>query len=241
MLGHRTRWFAAGRFQRGVGIGTFRGYKMAYRLRSADEHVLAASFDKDLFLAAIPDYRLPGDATVLDVGAHIGTFAVFLAKKAPRGRVFAIEASRETCALLRINSQLNGTTNVVVDHLALAGQDGVIDLHHDPDGNWGHSITRNFGTSSETVAASTLQTYLRTRDITSVNLAKFNCEGAEFPILLSTPVETLRLFDTMIILYHGDLVAETPARLLAHLTDCGFATRIINEDEHRGWIIANRR
>lgn len=142
VVAHRLRWSAFAYREAAIGVGTFGGYDVAYRIGSVDAAVLGHSFDKDIFLSAIPEYSLPADAVVLDVGAHIGTFSLLASKKAPQGCVFAIEASRDTFNLLKTNVSMNGLRNVIVDHLALTDRIGMVSLHHDPDGNYGHSITK---------------------------------------------------------------------------------------------------
>jgi FkbM family methyltransferase len=239
-LGHRARWLASGHRGAGIGIGHFDGCRIAYRLHSVDTGVLGQSFDHDIFFAAIPDYLLPDDGIVLDVGAHIGTFSVLAAGRVSRGRVYAIEASRETSDLLRVNVDLNGCTNVVAEHLALADVDGEVALYHDPEGNYGHSITKPLSASSEVVRGQTLATFMRERGITSVALAKFNCEGAEFRILLSAPRETVRCIRKMIVLYHCDLVQEPVSALVDSLSAAGFATEVRRTAADRGWLIATR-
>ena len=235
-LGHRARWLASGHRGAGIGIGHFDGYRIAYRLHSVDSEVLGHSFQHDIFFAAIPDEVLPGDGVVLDVGAHIGTFSVLAAARVPRGRVYAIEASRETFDLLRVNVDLNGGTNVAAEHLALADVDGEVALYHDPEGNYGHSITKPLSPSTEVVRGQTLATFMRERGITSVALAKFNCEGAEFRILLSAPRETVRRIRKMIVLYHCDLVQEPVSTLVDHLAAAGFATELRNTSRRSGMV-----
>jgi len=240
LSGHRLRWLASGRRGVGIGIGSFAGNRVAYRLHSADALVLGHSFDHDIFLTAVPEYALPEDAVVLDVGAHIGTFSLLAANQARRGQVFAIEASRENFELLSVNVALSRRTNLVAEHLALAGRNGVVQLHHDPDGNYGHSITTLLSSTSETVNGVTLERYLYERGIASVDLAKFNCEGAEFPILLSTPTKVLRRIKKAIVLYHCDMVEESAGTLVDRLAASGFTTRLMNQTSNRGWIIATR-
>jgi FkbM family methyltransferase len=237
---HRARWLASGHRGAGIGIGTFDGHRIAYRLHSVDSEVLGHSFGHDIFFAAIPGYVLPDDGVVLDVGAHIGTFSVLAAERVPRGRVFAVEASRDTFNLLRVNVVLNRRTNVVAEHLALAGVDGDVSLYHDPEGNYGHSITKPLSPSTEVVRGQTLATFIQAHGITSIALAKFNCEGAEFGILLSAARETVRRIGKMIVLYHCDLVQEPVSVLIEHLAAAGFATEVRETSADRGWLIATR-
>ncbi len=239
-LGHRARWIASGHRGAGIGIGHFDGCRIAYRLHSVDTEVLGHSFDHDIFFAAIPDYVLPDDGIVLDVGAHIGTFSVLAAARVPRGRVYAIEASRETFGLLRVNVGLNNRTNVFAEHLALASVDGEVALYHDPEGNYGHTITKPLSPSSEVVRGQTLATFMHERGVASVALAKFNCEGAEFRILLSATRETVRRIHKLIVLYHCDLVQEPVSALVDSLASAGFATEVRQTSSDRGWLIATR-
>jgi FkbM family methyltransferase len=175
------------------------------------------------------------------VGAHIGTFSLLAATKVPHGRVLAIEASMETYNFLRVNIALNNLQNVTPVHLALADGPGFTVLHHD-QGNWGHSIMKQFSSHGEQVPKNSLSGFCAEHNITKIGLIKFNCEGAEFPILLNTPVEFLRNVRAMLVLYHCDLVSGYSREdLLEHLRSAGFTTAIRNENGERGWIVASRR
>ncbi len=237
---HRVRWLATGRRGRGIGLSRFDGRLVAYRLHSVDTAVLHHSFDRDIFFAAIPDLALADDAVILDAGAHIGTFALLASEKVPNGRVYAVEASAETCDLLRTNITLNRRHNIVADHLAMAGANGPVTLHHDPEGNYGHSITKQLSGSSEVVEGITLEHFLDAHGIGAVAIAKFNCEGAEFPVLLATPPTVLARIRTMVILYHCDLSGRPVSVLIDHLHTAGFRTTHREDSMDRGWLIARR-
>jgi len=59
----------------------------------------------------------PGAAdVVIDCGAFLGFGAIRIARDAPAGRVFAVEASRECHALLKRNVEANGAANVTPLH-----------------------------------------------------------------------------------------------------------------------------
>ena len=237
---HRLRWLASRRRGRGIGIGTFDGRCIAYRLHSVDTAVLHHSFDNDIFFRAVPDLVIDDAAVILDIGAHIGTFALLASEKAPRGRIYAVEASRETFTLLKTNIELNGRRNITAEHLAIAGSNQRVRLHHDPEGNYGHSITRQLSDSSEEVDGVSLARLLDDRGIAAAALAKFNCEGAEFPSLLAAPAAVLRRITTMLVLYHCDLAEQPVTALTGHLAAAGFRIELREESADRGWIIARR-
>jgi hypothetical protein len=130
--------------------------------------------------------------------------------------------------------------NVYPFHLALSGHTCSVRLHYDQD-NWGHSIVASLSDTGETVAAETLQYFMARQGIERCAYAKFNCEGAEFPIILNSPPETLRRIRMMLILYHCDLyTSASEVTLENHLHSAGFGTVIRNKRAKRGWLIAVR-
>jgi len=223
-----------------LAVSTFDGFAVAYRQGTADEDVLKHSFENDMFFSGMPDYR-PGERDViLDVGAHIGTFSMLAARFATHGRVYSVEASQDTFNFLRINAALNPQLPMVPVHLALSDHDGSITLHHD-SGNWGHSTVKQLSAISESVKCQSLNTFFAQQGIESCAFVKFNCEGAEFPILYSASAETLLSIRRMLILYHCDLWEKsTELELVDFLERHGFSCEISNRSELRGWIHAVR-
>jgi FkbM family methyltransferase len=214
------------------------GFSVAFRRGSADERVIEQSFERDIFFEAVPDYRPRETDVILDVGAHIGTFSMVAARRVPSGKVYAVEANRDSFNYLSVNLALNGIHNVEANHLALADRDGIVRLHHDARGNWGHSITARLSSRGEDVAAQTLQTFMAARAIEAVSLAKFNCEGAEFPILMTAPTEALRRLRLVIVLLHEDLAGGYQSEgLVRRLRDCGFSIALEKMRKRRGWLI----
>lgn len=221
-------------------IGSFGGFDVAYRVGTSDEKVIAHSFDHDIFFTGVPEYVPREGDTILDVGAHIGTFSLLAATKAPRIKVHAIEASRDTFNLLKINVALNRSDNITAHRVALADRKGTIDLYH-ATGNWGHSVVKEMSRFSETVPCTTMTDFLAENRIERIGFIKFNVEGAEFPILLGTSPDVLRRFDTMLVLYHCDLWEKNTERdLMEHLGRSGFRCVVRERTEQRGWIVATR-
>ena len=224
-----------------LDIGSFGGFEVAYRKGTADEKVIGDSFDDDIFFTGVPEYAPREEDVILDVGAHIGAFSLLASAKAPRGHVHAIEASRDTFNLLRINVALNRAANIQAHHLALTDRKGTIELFH-AGGNWEHSIVKPMSRSSEIVRCTTLTDFLTCHHIDRCAFSKFNVEGAEFPILLNTPEAVLQRFGTMLVLYHCDLwKGNTEQDLIDHLLAGGFHCALRERTDHRGWIIATRK
>jgi len=221
-------------------IRSFGRFEIAYRKKTADESVLAHSFDNDIFFSGMPQYHPADTDVILDVGAHIGTFALLAASKVPLGTVYAIEACKDTYNYLRLNAALNKLTNISPFHLALSDRQGTCTLYYD-SGNWGHSVVSQLSNDGEVVRCCTLQHFLDENIIQKCDFIKFNCEGAEFPILLSSPPDLFKRVEKMLVLYHCDLwTRNSVEELVNHLQASGFECKITNRTEKRGWIIAIR-
>ncbi|MBV6397074.1 MAG: hypothetical protein HFACDABA_02679 [Anaerolineales bacterium] len=224
-----------------LAIGDFDGYQIAYRKGTADELVAKHSFGNDIFFSGVPEYRPAEDHIIIEVGAHIGTFSILAASKVKRGHVYAIEASADSANYLRVNAALNHCDNLSVHQLALADREGALELYHDT-GTWGHSTVKAYSQASETVRATTLSAFIKSNHIERCDFIKFNCEGAEFPILMSATAEVLQNIKMMLILFHCDLWAKnTELDLIAHLEEAGFKCVVRNQIGGRGWIVAENR
>jgi FkbM family methyltransferase len=210
-----------------------------YRAGTSDEDVLCHSFDNDIFMDSIPEYTPAENHTVVDVGAHIGTFSILLSGAVTKGRLFAIEASADTYKYLEKNIQSNSLDRVTPCLLALSDHNGTATLYHDlTTGNWGHSLTAKLSNESEEVQCESLKDFFHRHQILFCDLLKLNCEGAEFRILLSTPVDVLRKISHMLVLYHEDLEANhTLPELQRHLQNAGFLIRFRHMGGLRGWMI----
>ena len=243
-----------------LSMGLFSQFEIAYRKDTADETIIHNdSFDNDIFFSRVPEYNPDDNHVIIDIGAHIGTFALLSSSKVNKGKVYAIEANKDSYNFLRINVALNQCKNISIHHLAISDKNGISILHHDSE-NWGHSTTkkifpsnetvvcecgRSFGKvrkflpSNETVESSTLTNFLKTNQIEKCHFMKLNCEGAEFPILLSTPKNILERFSIILVLYHCDLWNNnTEDDLISHLESSGFSCVIRHKSDKRGWIIA---
>ena len=221
-------------------IGRFGRFEVAYRKGTADEEVIGHSFDRDIFFVGAPEYRPEPNHVILDVGAHIGTFSLLAASRVPQGKIYAVEASHETFNYLWVNIALNRAANIDASHLALSDKKGTAVLHYD-EGNWGHTIMKALSPHGEEVATDSLASFMQAKGIERLDFIKFNCEGAEFPILLAAPPEVLQRIRMMLVLYHCDLVDKSSLEaLLARLHESGFKTSLRNQDANRGWIVADR-
>jgi FkbM family methyltransferase len=219
-------------------------FELFYRPGTSDEDVIGHSFNDDIFFEGVPEYKLAKEDTIVDIGAHIGTFSLLAASRVPEGKVYSFEPSKETYEILVCNKEINSLNNLKVFKVAISDRVGSVELFHDLEhGNWGHSIAKAISSVSETVETDTLENFFQKSKIKFCNFMKFNCEGAEFAILLNTPKEVLQQVKCMLVLYHQDMTESyTVEELKKHLNSSGFHLheREVTLDPPRGWIIAYR-
>lgn len=223
----------------------FSGLRVCYRKGTEDEVVLRETFEENIFYRDLPYLKLEKRPVVVDIGAHIGTFAIQTATKYPKATVYAFEASHETFSLLEGNVCENGLTGrVVVVNKAVSAKDGEVTLYHNlVDGNWGHTISKKVSDSIEIVESTTLSRFMKNSRIEAIDLLKSNCEGAEFEIILNTSLDDLARVKCAIVLYHCDLVggSQTVEKLVRRLTAAGHHCFLLYQKRDRGWIISISR
>lgn len=200
--------------------------------------VLTDDYASDRFFA--PAYRVGWTDTIVDLGAHIGAFAIAASHAVPRGRVHAVEPGRETFSLLQRNVVVNQCANVAVHRLAITDASGTAALHRGTD-SWGDSLWGRAANDEppEKVAMLSLHDFLDAQRIGRVDYLKVNVEGAEYAILHGTPIATLRRIGCMIVEYHC-IPEQDPAALVARLRGCGFqvSRRPTDDEPGKGWLIA---
>ena len=117
---------------------TAAGLRFRVRRLAADEH-----FIKDIVLDeeyAPAGYEISQRDLVLDIGGNIGSFAIYAASKARRGRIISLEPVQENYRLLLHNVVLNRFDNVMVKHAALVAQRESVRVYLSDYGSGGHSV-----------------------------------------------------------------------------------------------------
>ncbi len=126
---------------------------------------------------------LRGGDTVIDGGANIGTFTLFMASLVrPGGRVIAVEPDRIACARLRENVSTNGLdADVDVVEMALAQEEGTAFFSTGWDVA-NRLMPKRVRAASVKVATTTLDRIAGALD--EITFAKLDLEGGEHHALL---------------------------------------------------------
>jgi len=115
--------------------------------------------EHDYYLLQTAVFR-EGD-TVVDVGAHVGAVSIYLAKKYPFIKVYAVEPDPLNYRFLKRNIELNGVTNVISVNKAVSGDGQNRTLYSDPGNSGWATIDRRVASSKGV---------LRTAQVESMNL-----------------------------------------------------------------------
>ena len=147
-----------------------------------------------------------------------GDFYRAFAKRFRPGRYVAVEANPALAEKLR------SLPGVEVFNRAVAAADGPVrfGLRENPEAS---RLAEDADESGVVVAGRTLNSLLAEAGLDRIDLLKVDIEGAELPLILDTPPETLRRIAQITIEYHDFCGIHTPAqveRMIDRLREVGF-------------------
>ena len=225
-------------------IVRWEGLELVIRSGSVDRENLEWMKDS-LFRKSFESAEIsPGD-TVLDLGAHMGSFAILAAVRRPC-RVVAFEPDAASLTLCRVNILLNSVEDSVSCYpFAVGGLTGKQMLYESTE-NWGHTIIKD-GIPNDFLTGQTFQVNcLSLRDTfiyagcDRCAFLKFNIEGAEFDMIENADDLTLRRIKKMVGETHTDIAGRSPDAMFLRLSKAGFALEIIPLGEDRAMITATQ-
>jgi FkbM family methyltransferase len=187
----------------------------------------------------------PGD-TIIDIGANVGVFTLWVATRNPEVQVIALEPSPRMCAYLRENITRSGARNVTAVQSACGGatREAVLFQRGVEAANSLYAQD-NYGSRFYPLARTemlTLDDLFQRFDVRRCKLLKMDCEGAEYEILLNASEATLRRIERISMEYHVGLNAHTPQELARFLMSNGFDVQVLDPlDVEGGYLYAQQR
>lgn len=144
--------------------------------------------------------------TIIDVGAHVGTFAIPFARRVgPTGRVVAVEPYEPSARLLEINAALNLVHNTVdVVQAALGRREGTAVLRASGHRNTGATYAEPLADGAAlpedaAISTMTLDALTTGMGLDRVDLVKIDVEGMEFDVLMGG-AETIQRWTPLLYL-----------------------------------------
>jgi len=152
------------------------------------------------------DFYAPNDGDViLDVGANVGLFSIWVSRHARQARVYAFEPFPENFDAFRQN--LQGWAHEIVPHkLALGSENGLGTMLDGGDRSLDHQLTtRTDAPNGLTVETIDFAHALELTQSDEIDFLKMDIEGAELDVLGATSPEQLRRIKRISLEYHDNI------------------------------------
>jgi len=158
------------------------------------------------------DFPISNDDVIIDVGAHIGLFALFASQFCKNGKIFCYEPIKENYKILIENIEMNQIQNIFPNNLAVTKKTSRVKIFLNDDQS-GHSMfiqNKNF----VEVDSKSLSDIFIDNGIKECDFLKLDCEGAEYEIVESLSSDLFTKINKTAIEYH---MVDTKPELLEQL------------------------
>jgi FkbM family methyltransferase len=183
-------------------------------------------------------YEINYGDTVVDIGAHIGSFAVYAGRMAKR--VVAYEPVPENYKVMEMNLELNGMSNVTSIHGCVGGKRTSKRIYISEGNTCGHSEFHLCGgTRYIDVKSTSLDNVFIDNNLGRIDFLKIDCEGGEYEILNNTSMHALNRIDKIAMEYH-EFDGHRAEELIKILKTAGFDVTI-KPGNSIGMIYARRK
>ena len=176
---------------------------------------------------------------VLDVGAHIGAFALNVLASHPQSRVDCYEPSPRSAAYLRRNIADNGfDARATVHEMALADSEGTAHLDDNDSASVHNGLIRANARMVEGHDALATRhaievpttTFDKAVAAAAPQLVKMDCEGGEYPLVYASAPESWAGVERVVMEYHP-VAGESWPQLRGWLADVGL--HVVREKSER--------
>lgn len=144
------------------------------------------SIFKEIFLEDEYDFNLPSDAScILDIGANVGYASIFFTLKYRDAKVYAFEP--DPANYLKLKRNVEKYSNISIYKYAVGGGDmgkEIIFYVNSKSGAGSSFMKRNDTDVPVTVVTKTMKDLLKELGVHSVDILKFDVEGAEEQIFM---------------------------------------------------------
>lgn len=176
---------------------------------------------------------------IVDVGANVGYFSLFVLNELRSPRVYSYEPIGRNFSLMKRYADELGDRRWHIENKAVAGETGYLDLHFEDADAFTTSASvlgHRQGTGLERVECETLEQVMDRFGLDAIDLLKLDCEGAEYEILYGAPAAVLKKIRSIAMETHrGKDPEQNRAALEKYLAENGFRTRIDRGDFLWAW------
>ena len=214
------------------------GLKIKLRTRSTDLQAFANVW-------ILKEYEMEGfeimeNDLIIDVGGHIGLFALYASLKCPEGKVISVEPHPQNFSLLKENMNNNNFLKTKIVNKAITNSNKDIELFIDSQDDSAHSI-HGTGKNSIQIKGTTLRDIMQENQVSNCNMLKMDCEGSEFESIESLSDDELLQIEKICLEYHIiDNDSSNLDNLRNRLKKIGYNVNIIPTNDFLGMLYAKK-
>ena len=211
---------------------------ISYRVPVEMYHLFKEIILDDCYLRGLPEFESE-NITILDIGANIGLFSLFMISRFPAARVYAYEPMPPNFDYLTENVERNRATGITLENKAVHKVIGKQTLHYHlkrPYPTAASLVLSESATKSIEVDCVTLAEIIESRGLEKLDLLKLDCEGSEFGIIYDTPAFYFDRISRMTLEYHenGD-TRNNGADLEEYVRSLGYQTAVGGKSMMWAW------
>jgi FkbM family methyltransferase len=150
--------------------------KLHIRTSTPDLKVAASS----LIHGEYDPIQCDNPSVIIDVGANVGTSAVYFTKRYPNAKVLAIEPEQENYSILLRNTKKY--QNIIPIRTALWGEKSTRAIQDRLTGPWGYTLaetTNKTKSTDQRVECTTIDALLNDYNLNHIDILKMDIEGSE--------------------------------------------------------------
>lgn len=164
------------------------------------------------------------EMNILDIGANVGYFSLYASKIFKNARIFSFEPYHNTLNVFNKQLEMNSIHNVKTYQQAVSDKSGKATLYVTEWSGCNTIIPNKFDEgyySSIEVECINLERIFKITGVDTFDLAKIDCEGSEYQIILNTPDEQILKINEFVIEAHIDK-NHTYTDLIKRFNDLGY-------------------
>jgi FkbM family methyltransferase len=185
--------------------------------------------------------------TIVDLGAHIGSFSILAARRFPDAKIYSYEPNSENFSYLDKNIRANHLQKrITAIEKAVSSKRGKLTFYGDCV-----SCSSQRKTSGETnkkgnlpqkqiVSTITLEDIFKNNKLQKIDFLKMDCEGSEFEIFYSSSDQILKKIKLISLEYH-EWNGRKLGEIIDRLESCGFIITKLSKGPAKGQGIIHAR
>ena len=185
---------------------------------------------------------LPKNVRLLDIGANLGSFTLWLHRQMGVREAFCFEPEIDSFRLLNFNLALNECSTAKTIQCAIGGETRMAKLALKESSPGGTSLYADYSACGDarSVSVVALEEWLRGIE-GDFDLLKMDCEGSEWEIVDKTDRRQFARFPVLLAEAHGDPVRNRPVAEFKRLVeDLGYHT-VRWDNKYHGLYIGVRK